>query len=51
MIPEGKSAAEGLEHDMRVTFNADELNGFYRGLEPIDLDELWRILDGEDDDS
>lgn len=39
---------EPLEHDMRVRFSVDEMNNFYRRLEPIDLDELWSLLDYED---
>ncbi|MEO1174560.1 MAG: hypothetical protein AAFX94_21275 [Myxococcota bacterium] len=50
MTVEVEERSPALERDMRVTFNTDELNGFFRGLEPIDLDELWRILDGEEDE-
>lgn len=39
-----------LEERMKIRFDVDELNGFYRKLEPLDLDALWAVLDGEEQD-
>ncbi len=41
---------QALEQRMKIRFDVDELNGFYRKLEPLDLDALWAVLDGEDQD-
>ncbi|MEM6732930.1 MAG: hypothetical protein AAF658_15345 [Myxococcota bacterium] len=38
-----------LEGQMKVTFKVDELNGFFSTFAALEMDELWRILEGEDE--
>ena len=51
MNVESTAEPQALEHRMKVKFDVDELNGFYRTFAPLDLDELWAVLDGEDEDT
>lgn len=43
--------SQALERRMKVRFDVDELNGFFRRVAPLDMDALWAVLDGEDEDN